>query len=144
MNAGRRNRAPVPYRRSPGPVSPGGAAATDGSAVTLPALKRLLALLVGGCRRGLELLLDPCHVARVAQEVLEEAPLALADGRPERGRLLVGHVERDVLRRRDRGRGLPCGRVRVDTCGHPLVARREPAARGPSLRRGRRAQELHE
>ena len=56
----------------------------------------------------------PGHVRRVAQEVLEEAPLALADGRAERARLLVGHVEGDVLRLRDRRGGRAGGRVRVD------------------------------
>src|SRR5262245_23436401 len=107
--------------------------------MTFAELKRLLALLVGRRRRGLELLLDPADVARLSQEVLEEPPLALSDGGAERGRLLVGHVEGDVLRLRDRGRGRACRRIRVDARRQPRVAAREAALLRPDgrgLRRG--------
>src|SRR5690348_11791831 len=114
MNAGSRKSVPARYRLIPGPVSGGGAGATVGSAVMLPeVISAPGLLLVRGRGRRLELLLDPLHVVRVPEEVLEEAPLALPDGRAERRRLLIGHVERDVLRLRDRGGGRARRLVRV-------------------------------
>src|SRR5919204_2429709 len=99
-SAGPRKITAIRYRPSrPGSAAGGGAATTGGSAVTPPALKSLLPLLVRGCRGGLELLGDPGRVARRLQEVLEDAPLALARGRSERRRLLVRHVEDDGLGR---------------------------------------------
>src|SRR5436309_7391008 len=95
-SAGARKTAPTRYLPSrPGSAPGGGAATTGGSTATPPALKALLALLVGRCRCRLELLLDAGHVTRALQEVLEDPPLALAGGGAERRRLLVGHVEHD-------------------------------------------------
>src|SRR5579863_3137378 len=100
-SAGARNRPPVRNRASRrSPPAGGGAATTGGSTVMIPPeLTDLLGALVGrGCRR-LQLLGDPGGVARVLEEALEQPPLALAGGGAERGRLLVGHVEDDVLGR---------------------------------------------
>src|SRR5581483_3023000 len=121
----------------PDPAEGGGAATTGGSAVIPPALTRtsLLALLVG--RRGgrLELLLDPRHVLRVAQELLEQPPFALAGRTAERRRLLVRHVEHDGLRAEDRGLARLRDRVRIHARRHVLVARAEAALLRPDLGR---------
>src|SRR6476659_614264 len=130
----------------PGPEGAGEAASTSGSAVMVPELTSyaLLALLVRRRRGRLQLLLDSRHVRRVLQVLLEEPPLALARGRAERGRLLVGHVEDHVLRRRDRRGGCPRRRVRVDARRHVLVAGGEAALGRPRSRGGGGREELHE
>ena len=65
------------------------------------------------------------------QERLEDAPLALADGRAERRRLLVRHVEHDALRALDRRTDRAVDRVRVGARRHVVVAGREPALLRP-------------
>src|SRR5438105_7940666 len=101
--AGPRKTAPTRYLPSlPGSAEGGGAAATGGSAVIPPALKSLLALLVGRHCGRFELRGDALCVVGRLEEILEDSPLALAGGRPEGRRLLVGHVEDDGLRRADR------------------------------------------
>src|SRR3954452_21212531 len=143
--AGGRNRAPVMYRPYlPGSLEDGGAAATGGSTAIPPSATRLLALLVG--RRGglLELALDAADVLRVPQELLEDAPLALARRRTERRRLQVGHVEHHCLRAPDRllVRAVDC--VRKGARVQVPVAGREPAVLRPRRRRCRGGEELHE
>src|SRR5947209_3466684 len=97
-SAGARNTAVVRMRpRRPGSAEGGGAATTGGSAVIPPALKCLLALLVCGRCRRLELLLDARDVGRLLQELLEEPPLALTGRTAEGRRLQVRHVEDDRL-----------------------------------------------
>src|SRR5215471_21563780 len=96
----------------PGSAPGGGAAATGGSAVIPPELTSLL--VRGGCRR-FELLLDARHVLRVLEELLEQAPHALARGRAEGRRLVVGQVEDDRLRVQQGHLGRAGDRIRVDT-----------------------------
>src|SRR4051812_10367853 len=106
-SAGVRKIPPTRYLPSlPGPAEGGGAATTGGSAVIPPALiASLLALLVRGSCSRFELLLDAGDVLGVLQEVLEDSPLALSGSCAEGRRLLVGHVEHDRLRGRDRSLG---------------------------------------
>src|SRR5258708_3487028 len=128
MKTGPRKSAAVKYRasRSDWAEEGGGAPTTGGSAVIPPALTSLLALLVGRRCGRFQLLLDPTDVLRVPEELLEQAPLALAGGAAERRRLLVGHVEHDRLRGRDRSLAQLRDGVRVDAGGHVLVAGAEP------------------
>src|SRR5438874_196642 len=144
-SAGPRKSAPTRYLPTlPGSAPGGGAATTGGSTATPPALNALLALLVGRCRGGLELLLDPGDVLRVPQEGLEDPPLALSGGGAERRRLLVRHVEHDRLRLPDRGLGRPGDRIRVDARRDVLVARAEAALLRPRLGGGSGGEELDE
>src|SRR5215831_9399478 len=142
MNAGSRNRSPVRYRRYfsvLAPMGTGGAATGGGSAVTPPTVTLLLGLLVRLRGGRLQLLCDPLHVLGVLEEVLEQAPLALAGGRAERGRLVVGHVEHNRLRLLHRHGGRARDRVGEHTRAHVVVARRESARlrpRGGGLRGG--------
>src|SRR4051794_19897386 len=75
--------------------SAGGTAPAGGSAAMAvpPLMPAPPASLVGLGRCGLQLLGDAVDVARVLDEVLEDLPLALADGGAERGGLEVGHIE---------------------------------------------------
>src|SRR5579859_1267847 len=141
MKTGPRKSAVVRYRasRSGSAEEGGGAPTTGGSAVIPPALTLLLALLVGRRRGRFELLLDAADVLRVPEELLEQAPLALAGGAAERRRLLVGHVEHDRLGRRDRSLAQLRDGVRVDAGGDVLVAGAESTLLRPHPcgRRGR-------
>src|SRR5205085_810751 len=108
---GARKNAPTPNLPSLPDPEPGGGAATTGGSTLIPPTPNSL-LLVRGGGRGFELLLDARDVLRVLQEVLEQPPLALARGGAECRRLLVGHVEDDVLRLSDRSLGSASDRVR--------------------------------
>src|SRR5216684_5428401 len=143
MKTGPRKSAVVKYRasRSDSAEEGGGAPTTGGSAVIPPALTFLFALLVRRCRSRFQLLLDAADVLRVPKELLEQAPFALTGGTAERRRLLVGHVEDDRLRRRDRSLAQFGDGVRVDAGRHVLVAGAEPTLLRPHLR-GRRGREI--
>src|SRR5581483_4414268 len=146
-SAGARKTAVVSARPSlPGSAEGGGAATTGGSAVIIPPLTRslLLALLVGRSSGRLELLLDARDVLRVAQELLEQAPLTLTGRTAERRRLLVGHVEDHRLRGEDRRLARLRDRVRIDARRHVLVARAEAALLRPDLGGLRGGEVLHE
>src|SRR5437016_4159989 len=84
--AGARKQAATAYfRHADAPSAARGAPAAGGSAVMLaPPLNVLLVRGLGGL---LELRGDAADVVRALQEVLEELPLALADGPAEGGRL---------------------------------------------------------
>src|SRR5689334_21205564 len=144
-SAGARKSAPTRYLPSlPGSAVGAGAATTGGSAVTPAVGTPLLRLLVRGGRGRLQLLLDPGDVLRVLQEVLEDPPLALAGRGAERRRLLVRHVEDDLLRLDDRRFGRAGDRIRVDARRDVLVARPEAALLRPGLGGLRGGEEVHE
>src|SRR4051794_23386806 len=105
----------------PGSALGGGATATGGSAV-IPPLTSLLAALVRGTCRGLELLLDSGHVLRVLEELLEQPPLTLSGRRAKRRRLVVGHVEDDRLRCQERRLDGLRDRIGIHARGHVVVA----------------------
>src|SRR5262245_21776450 len=121
MRAGARNTAATAYRRQRSRRAPGGASASEDSAVTLCPLNVLL--LVRSRRRLLELRGGPVDVRRVLEEVLEEEPLALPGRAAECRRLQIREVETRDLRPRELDRRLALERIGVRARRDALVRR---------------------